>query len=44
MNKPNIKGDLRSILIGMILSDATVLKNGKYAYIKIDKCTVGADS
>lgn len=37
MNKPNIKGDLRSILIGMIISDATVLKNGKYAYIKIEQ-------
>lgn len=35
--KPNVSKNLRSILIGIIISDATVIKHGKYASIKIDQ-------
>lgn len=34
MNQPNLNEYLKSVAIGMAISDATIQLHGKYAYIK----------
>lgn len=36
-NNNKITGDLKQVLIGMIISDGTVLLSGKYALVKIEQ-------
>lgn len=37
MKQPNVSGWLKSALIGMIISDATIALHGKYAYVKFEQ-------
>jgi hypothetical protein len=40
MNQPNIDGYLKSVAIGMVISDATIQLHGKYAYIKFEQSKI----
>lgn len=37
MNQPNLNEYLKSVAIGMAISDATIQLHGKYAYIKFEQ-------
>lgn len=37
LNQPNLTDYQISVLIGMILSDASIIKTGKYAYVKFEQ-------
>lgn len=37
LSRPNLEGFLKSVAIGMIMSDGYIRKHGKYAYIKFEQ-------
>jgi hypothetical protein len=37
LNQPELQGYLKSVAIGIVISDATIQLHGKYAYIKFEQ-------